>query len=182
MEHWGGKIERVIETKRLRLFPFELEDLENRLTNHSFISNKYHLCDNQEALSPLMKKVYRLKIDKIKNGEELLLCTYFGIVLRSENRLVGEIAFKGPPDEAGCVEIGYGLEAFARGNGYMTEVLKGVVGWVTDFRFQMVRGIRAFVAFDNASSQKTLLSAGFFENKITKGNAPYDKEYVLFIS
>ncbi|HEY0660509.1 MAG TPA: GNAT family protein [Lysobacter sp.] len=52
------------------------------------------------------------------------------ILLREDNgnrRLIGSTGYKGPPDADNSVEIGYGIVAGARRQGYATEAARGLV-------------------------------------------------------
>lgn len=73
------------------------------------------------------------------------------IVERSSNTVVGSINLKGPPID-GDVEIGWGLHADARGNGYATEASAAVVDWVA--KHSGVTSISATVPDDNYPSQR----------------------------
>jgi len=73
------------------------------------------------------------------------------IVERSSNTVVGSINLKGPPI-AGDVEIGWGLNADARGKGYATEASAAVIKWVA--QHASVIYISATVPDDNYPSQR----------------------------
>jgi len=73
---------------------------------------------------------------------------------------VGGIGFFGPPDDEGAVELGYGLVPDARGRGYATEALTGMVGIAREHGARLVR---ADTAVDNVASQGVLVKAGFRE-------------------
>jgi [ribosomal protein S5]-alanine N-acetyltransferase len=51
------------------------------------------------------------------------------IVERTSKTVVGSINFKGPPNAAGDVEIGWGLIENVRGRGYATEASAAVIKW-----------------------------------------------------
>ena len=59
---------------------------------------------------------------------------------RTAPQLVGSVGFKGRPDAAGCVEIGYGVEPGWRRRGYATEAVERLVGWAWE------QGVRRIVA------------------------------------
>jgi RimJ/RimL family protein N-acetyltransferase len=69
------------------------------------------------------------------------------------------VGFKGAPDETGTTEIGYGIDPAYRNAGYMTEAVKGLIGWA----FQQ-SGCKTVVARDtkkvNAASRRVLEKAG----------------------
>lgn len=72
---------------------------------------------------------------------------------------VGTIGFFGPPDEQGQVTIGYGLVPDARGFGYATEAVAGLVAFCrSDDR---VRVVLADTEPDNVASQRVLDKTGF---------------------
>lgn len=86
------------------------------------------------------------------------------VVLRDAGRLmVGNAGFHGEPgvnsaDAAEAVEIGYGILAGHRGQGYATEAVEGLLGWA---RTQGIRHFVASVAPDNAPSLAIIRKLGF---------------------
>lgn len=63
------------------------------------------------------------------NESNYLYFTLWTIILKSENRIVGDLCFMGLPNENGEIEIGYGTYDGFRGNGYMTESVAGMIDW-----------------------------------------------------
>lgn len=63
------------------------------------------------------------------NESNYLYFTLWTIILKSENRMVGDLCFMGLPNENGEIEIGYGTYDGFRGNGYMTEAVAGMIDW-----------------------------------------------------
>ncbi len=43
--------------------------------------------------------------------------------------MIGAAGFMGAPDDTGAVRVGYGLAESARGQGYATEALRGLLDW-----------------------------------------------------
>ena len=77
----------------------------------------------------------------------------------SGGEAVGLISFVKPPDEAGAVEIGYGVAATRRGLGHATRAVVALVELLRqDNRFCVVT---AGTAVANAASQRALERAGF---------------------
>jgi [ribosomal protein S5]-alanine N-acetyltransferase len=75
----------------------------------------------------------------------------------SERSLVGSVGFKGRPDAAACVEIGYGTEPDFRRRGFATEAAGALMSWAWR------RGVRRVVAEcsrDNVASIRVLESLG----------------------
>jgi RimJ/RimL family protein N-acetyltransferase len=85
---------------------------------------------------------------------------------RSTGLLVGGVGFKGAPDNAGVVEIGYGLAPEARGRGLATEA---VVGLVEHAHARGARVIRAEIDADNAPSRGVVERAGFTQTEARDG-------------
>ena len=72
--------------------------------------------------------------------------------------LVGDIGFKGPPDELDTVEIGYSILPAFQGRGYATEAAQALIEWG-----RAQPGVRRIVAnclADNAASIRVLQKAG----------------------
>jgi len=81
------------------------------------------------------------------------------LVLDDDGRVAGECGVKGPPTDAGEVEIGYGLAGPSRGRGLGT---RAVAALVEELRHRPgVRRIDAQVVADNLPSRRVLERAGF---------------------
>ncbi|WP_194913772.1 GNAT family N-acetyltransferase [Catenulispora rubra] len=72
---------------------------------------------------------------------------------------IGTIGFYGPPDEEGQVMFGYGLVPGARGAGYATEALAGLVEMCRTH--EAVRAMVADTEASNVASQRVLDKTGF---------------------
>ena len=92
------------------------------------------------------------------------------IVERSTNTVVGSINLKGPPDEDGDVEIGWGLNEEVRGKGYATEAAAAVMQWA--FRQADVRSVSATVPDDNKPSQQVARRVGLTRTTAIRRNLP----------
>jgi [ribosomal protein S5]-alanine N-acetyltransferase len=88
----------------------------------------------------------------------------FWMILTKDNRtVIGDIGFRGIPDEKGEVEIGYGLIEEVRGKGYGTEALVAMVNWA--FAQDKVKCIKADCLINNFPSLTILQKSGFKEIK-----------------
>jgi ribosomal-protein-alanine N-acetyltransferase len=76
----------------------------------------------------------------------------------SERSLVGDIGFKGPPDDLDTVEIGYSILPAFQGRGYATEAARALVTW--GLAQPSVRRIVANCLADNTASIRVLQKAG----------------------
>jgi len=77
---------------------------------------------------------------------------------RAGGMAVGGAGFKGPPDDQGVVEVGYGFAPSARGHGYATEAVRALCA------LAVARGALAVIAetdVNNAASERVLERCGF---------------------
>ena len=72
---------------------------------------------------------------------------------------VGNLGTKGPPDAAGTVDIGYGMNPSYEGHGYMTEAVQSFAAWLLD-RSDVTR-VTADCLVTNTGSVRVLEKAGF---------------------
>jgi RimJ/RimL family protein N-acetyltransferase len=80
------------------------------------------------------------------------------VVDRSQGLVVGGVGFKGGPDGAGAVEIGYGIAVEQRGRGVATGAVRAAAALA---RQQGVRSLVADTEPDNLASQRVLAKVGF---------------------
>ena len=73
---------------------------------------------------------------------------------------IGDCFTHGGADDAGEIEIGYGLAAPYRGNGYGTELVAGLAGWLI-LHPEINRVVARNVAANNTPSRRALEGAGF---------------------
>jgi RimJ/RimL family protein N-acetyltransferase len=74
-------------------------------------------------------------------------------------RFVGTAGFHAPPDAAGRVEVGYGVQPQHRRQGVATEVVRALFDWAA--REHGVHRFRAAVAPDNVASLAIMARLGF---------------------
>jgi len=151
----------VIATERLDLHPFTVElasaivagDAAGRHWIEGFPRE-----DDQDAAGMFLKLP----------GDTY--CSYT-IVDRGSGQTVGTIGFYGPPDERGAVMVGYGLAEAARGYGYATEALRGLMAFA--FAQPEVTRILADADLDNFASHRVLEKAGF--TRVTPGQWVHER-------
>ena len=81
------------------------------------------------------------------------------LIVDDDGRVAGECGTKGPPDEAGVVEIGYGLAGPSRGRGLGSAAVAALVDQVS--RNPAVRAIEAEVHVGNIPSIRVIERVGF---------------------
>lgn len=162
----------MLITERLKLIPLTADDFKLCIEDKAKMEKKLGLVVTGNQLTGMMKGIYQIKIDYIsRDKENLLYYTYWQIVPKDKNYIVGEIGFKDAPNSNGEIEVGYGLEEEHRGNGYMTEALIGLSKWA--FSQQGISAIIAVTLKNNIPSQKVLARAGF----MIQG---YDSKYIYW--
>lgn len=98
--------------------------------------------------------------DHLKKLAEDSTVLYWGpwlAVLKSDGTVIGDLGFKGAPDEKGSVEIGYGLLVEYWNQGYATEAVGALMEWAWE---QGVRKIKAETLPDNPGSIRVLEKLG----------------------
>jgi RimJ/RimL family protein N-acetyltransferase len=98
---------------------------------------------------------------------ELVRWGMFQMILRETGEVIGDIGFHGPPDDAGTVEIGYGIVEQHRGRGLVGESALAICGlaWAA----AGVTRIIARTDEDNPASAGVLRHAGFREDGAADG-------------
>ncbi|MFH8407535.1 GNAT family N-acetyltransferase [Streptomyces sp. NPDC018019] len=76
---------------------------------------------------------------------------------RADGLVIGSLGFNRPPAADGSVTIGYGLVPGARGHGYATEALRGLLRLARERGVTCVRGD---ADHDNTASQRVMAAAG----------------------
>lgn len=162
----------MLITERLKLIPLTADDLKLCIENKSKMERKLGLRISGKQLTEKMRGIYQIKVDCIsRDKENLLYYTYWQIVPKDKQYIVGEIGFKDAPNNHGEIEVGYGLEEEHRGKGYMTEALVALTKWA--FAQPNISAIIAVTLNNNIPSHRVLMRAGF---KIQG----YDKRYVYW--
>jgi RimJ/RimL family protein N-acetyltransferase len=105
-----------------------------------------------------------------QHGTPGALGTWF-VRLRETGQVVGECGWYGPPGDTGEVEIGYGLAAPSRGQGYGTEAVRALVSWAA--AQPGVRRVVASADLTNTASRRLLERLGFTVTEVGDTQARY---------
>lgn len=93
------------------------------------------------------------------------------VILVETGQVIGDCGWKGGPDAAGQVEIGYGLAAPVRGQGLGTEMVRALRDWAANE--PGVQQVLAEALQDNAPSRRSLEAAGFVLDRVTPPTVLY---------
>lgn len=101
-------------------------------------------------------------LDLIERAPVNLPCDYFHVLLRDSSlrrRRIGSCGFKGKPDAAGAVEIGWSLLSENRHKGYGTELVAALVSYA--FSAPSVTAVIAEAMPQLTPSIRVLVKNGF---------------------
>ncbi|MDO4567803.1 MAG: GNAT family N-acetyltransferase [Clostridia bacterium] len=149
----------MINTERLRLMPLTAEELALWSSDCGKFEMALHIKYCGEPVAGDFISFVKTAMENIrKDSQSSLFNTIWLIVRKRDNVAMGELAFYGPPNQQGEVEIGYGLNESFWGNGYMAEAVHAVAKWgLTNSAVHSVIAITD----NNPKSEKTLERAGF---------------------
>jgi RimJ/RimL family protein N-acetyltransferase len=150
----------TIETPNLRLVPLAAEELL-ALFDGSSLSDRLGAADELQAFCvSSVNETSAAWFEKLRASSGIDPWLHgFAVVLRDENRAIGIVSFKGPPDESGMVEIAYGIVPSGRGRGHATEGAAALVDFAS--RDDRVRLIRAHTMPTPNASTRVLGKCGF---------------------
>jgi RimJ/RimL family protein N-acetyltransferase len=95
---------------------------------------------------------------QVSAGDEPGAYGVYQLIRRTDSFVLGDIGFHAPPDRTGAVTVGYGLAPHARGHGYATEALRGMIEWA--LAQPGVRRVEADTAHGNLASRRVMERSG----------------------
>ena len=111
------------------------------------------------ALHDRIPQAMGFAIRDMDSGAAAVLPTVWLVVRRADGRILGDMGTHGPPDGAGCVEIGYSLAPSARGKGIGTAAVGALVGALA--AVPQVHRVTAVTGAENTASRRLLERQGF---------------------
>ncbi len=153
----------MIETKRLIIKPLTYTQLEKFVECNNSLEFELCLNETSRTISAELKEALEQVIlpnvaDKSKN---YLYSTIWTAISKVENKMIGDICMYGEPNEDGEIEIGYGTYEEFQNKGFMTEIVRGIIGWI---KTQInVKSIIASTDKINMASIKVLEKNGFIK-------------------
>ncbi|HDR7707769.1 MULTISPECIES: GNAT family N-acetyltransferase [Bacillus] len=93
-------------------------------------------------------------VENVKQDVALLPWGAWYVLRKEDDSVLGDIGFKGGPNENQTVEIGYGFIEKYWNQGYATEAVKELIDWA--FKTGEVETIIAETLLDNYSSMRVL--------------------------
>lgn len=145
----------MIETERLNLIPLSCKQLDLLVHNLSAFEKAFGYPYKGEELTGKLYKVFENQISVVEEkGPEYIWCTFWLMINKQEQAIIGSFSFKAVPDKNGIVEVGYGINPNYGKRGYTTEALKGAIEWA--FAQPKVTKVIAEVDKENIASQRVL--------------------------
>ena len=143
----------MIETKRLQIIPLPQEQLSLYIKADPLLEKQLNIQPFTRSFSRDLLEAFEHiilpRVADVKNKYEFF--TLWIILLREERIAVGDLFFKGNPDELGAIEIGYGIFEGFRSRGYMTEAVAGMVDWA-----KHQPGVKTMIAETAITNQASL--------------------------
>lgn len=97
-----------------------------------------------------------------------------GWLVRCSGLVIGDCGIRAPVDEAGCVEIGYGLAGPYRGQGFGNELVKAISDWL--IAQPTVSTVQACTLPSNFASRRALEKAGFTMVGTAQDETVYERQ------
>lgn len=157
----------VIYSERLRLIPCDAEVARVALATPSRLPALLGVRVEGEWPPVDLAEVLPGYVDALTIDPSLLGWGVWLILDRAGEVLVGDVGFKGPPDDEGRVEVGYGILEPFRGRGFATEAVLSLIEWAADR--QEVREVTASTLVENRASARVLVKAGFSRLGVEEG-------------
>ena len=158
----------MIETERLIIKPLTYEQLLKYIKCDNSLEAELNLDRNARTITAELKEALEQTIlpnvaDQSKN---YLFSTLWTAISKTENKMVGDLCIIGEPNQAGEIEIGYGIYDEFRNKGLMTEIVQGIIGWAKSQ--QGVKSIVASTEKTNVASYKVLQKNRFVKTHETE--------------
>jgi len=151
----------TIKTKDLDLVPYTPVDLLSLVKGAAEFRSSFGFpaADGlrEFLLGPEVSAGY---LDMLRSSPEPDIWRHgFALVDRNENIVVGNTAFVGPPNDAGEVEIAYGVVPSFEGRGYATQSAQALTGFA--FAEERVKTVIAHTLPEKNASTRILEKIGF---------------------
>lgn len=163
-----------LKTKSLRIVPLNIDRMALLCEGQDKLNHVLGLTENNIKNDEHLQTAYREMYQNCLSHEnDYLWYTNWQIILKSENKSIGSIGFKGTANERHEVEIGYGINEEYNNQGYATEAMKALIEWAFT---QKVYYIQAQIEPDNEPSKKVLQKCGFKQIESKNDNLLFELE------
>ena len=159
-----------IQTSRLTLQLLTLEQAELYFLGNNFLEQQLHLPNANRIIDPHFREVAETIFlpNLRKDKDNIIFYSFYILIEKSSQNIIGEIGCHGKPNENGEVEIGYSTQAHFQNKGFMTEA----VGAFATFLLTLdnVNVVIAETEKVNIPSEKVLVNNNFIKEKEIEEN------------
>lgn len=167
----------MFETNRLILKPLTYSQLIKYIRNDNSLEKELNIYNTSRNIPAELKDALELTI--LPNASDInknyLYSTLWVIILKDDNKMVGDLCIFGEPDKEGEIKIGYGTHEEFRMKGYMTEAVSGIISWAGSQ--SKVNSIFASTEITNNASFKVLEKNNFI--KVGKTETEFNWRFIL---
>lgn len=150
-----------LETRRLRILALSRSNLKSLIAGTPVLEKTLGLNPSGLELDEHTREAMTYLDDLAgKIPDSYPWITNWQIILKERNLSIGSACFMNVPDDAGEVEIGYGIHPDFQNHGYMTEALNAICRWALSQ--QGVRTVAGETDPGNLPSRRVLEKCGFF--------------------
>lgn len=131
----------TIQTARLGFIPMNADGIDAAMAGEKELQAYLGKKAVDGLIEPIhIERVFPIRLEKVRRNPEN--AKWYGLIVeKASDTVIGMMGFKNPPDTDGLIEIGYGINAQYRGNGYAFEMAHALKQWA--FSQETVKGITA---------------------------------------
>ncbi len=156
-----------LETPRLTLIALTVQQMRWQRDDFARLEQALGLAASGQQLEDELQPIVSRAISHIRRRpHHARWHCQWAAVLKAERRIIGSLAFKGPPDRDNAVEIGYGFDPFYHNRGLATEAVTEMVRWA--LTEDGVETVIAETANMNVASMRVLQKVGFVITSATQ--------------
>lgn len=148
----------LLRTRGLDLFPCSAQVAQAATRNRRDLESLLGVRVPDDWPAPDLEELLPWYAQELETDPGLLGWGIWLMIHRKARMVIGDLGFKGRPDGAGMVEIGYSVLPAYRGHGFASEAVRALVDWA--LAQQDVRRITAECSVDNTASLRILEKLG----------------------
>jgi [ribosomal protein S5]-alanine N-acetyltransferase len=148
----------IIHTSRLELIPCSLDFAQTIIIDKTAAEKLIDAHVPDEWMTGSLQHYLPVYLQQLQADPEMLMWGIWLMIQREERVMVGDIGFKGKPDSAGTIDLGYKVLSAYRRQGYAYEAAQALVDWA--FKQPRVKRIIAQTLVDNMPSIRVLEKLG----------------------
>lgn len=150
----------LFRTPRLDLIPLTATELDWLVYDRARLERRLGVVYRGEPIENALRDVMIAQYSRAAdNPDSYIWHTFWLIVRREDNTVIGAANFKDLPDGSGNIEIGYGLGDGFCHRGYMTETVLAMCRYA--FSDKRVARVIAATEVSNLASMRVLVRCGF---------------------